>query len=75
MFKKTTFILAGALMLTATVVMVSKPALLGMGAEAASQDGAQAEDSLVRSHSPVLGPEEAAVTILDIASQARLDNR
>ena len=70
MFKKATFILAGVLMLTATVVMVSKPALLGMDAKAASQGGAQAEDSLVRSHSPVLGPEEAPVTIVEFFDPA-----
>ncbi|SDN32789.1 DsbA family protein [Vreelandella arcis] len=66
MFKKATFMLAGTLMLTAAIVVVSKPALLGMQAEAA----AQAESSLVRSHSPILGPEEAPVTIVEFFDPA-----
>ncbi|TDO04345.1 DsbA family protein [Halomonas ventosae] len=70
MYKKATFILVGALMLTALIVIVARPSLLGMGAEAASQDGAQAENSLVRSHSPVLGPEEAPVTIVEFFDPA-----
>ena len=65
MFKKTSFMLAGTLMLTAAIVMVSKPALLDMQAEAASENGAQAESSLVRSHSP-----DAPVTIVEFLDPA-----
>lgn len=70
MFKKATFMLAGTLMLTAAIVVVSKPALLDMQAEAASEDAAQAENSLVRSHSPILGPKEAPVTIVEFFDPA-----
>lgn len=70
MFKKATFMLAGTLMLTAAIVVVSKPALLDMQAEAASEDAAQAESSLVRSHSPILGPKEAPVTIVEFFDPA-----
>lgn len=70
MFKKATFMLAGTLMLTAAIVVVSKPALLDMQAEAASEDTAQAESSLVRSHSPILGPKEAPVTIVEFFDPA-----
>ncbi|MFS8149419.1 DsbA family protein [Vreelandella titanicae] len=70
MFKKATFMLAGTLMLTTAIVVVSKPALLGMQAEAASEDAGQAESSLVRSHSPILGPKEAPVTIVEFFDPA-----
>ena len=70
MFKKATFMLAGTLMLTAAIVVVSKPALLDMQAEAASEDPGQAESSLVRSHSPILGPKEAPVTIVEFFDPA-----
>lgn len=70
MFKKATYMLAGTLMLTAAIVVVSKPALLDMQAEAASEDAAQAESSLVRSHSPILGPKEAPVTIVEFFDPA-----
>lgn len=70
MFKKATFMLAGTLMLTAAIVVVSKPALLGMQAEAASEDAGQAESSLVRSHSPILGPQEAPITIVEFFDPA-----
>ncbi|AJY52080.1 MULTISPECIES: DsbA family protein [Halomonadaceae] len=70
MFKKTSFMLAGTLMLTAAIVMVSKPALLDMQAEAASENGAQAESSLVRSHSPILGQADAPVTIVEFFDPA-----
>jgi protein-disulfide isomerase len=70
MFKKTTFMLAGTLMLTAAIVAISKPALLDMQAEAASENSAQADSSLVRSHSPILGPEEAPVTIVEFFDPA-----
>lgn len=70
MYKKATFILAGALMLTAIIVIVSRPSLLGMGAETASREGAQAENSLVRAHSPVLGSEEAPVTVVEFFDPA-----
>ena len=70
MFKKATFMLAGTLMLTAAIVVVLKPALLDMQAEAASEDAAQAESSLVRSHSPILGPKEAPVTIVEFFDPA-----
>ena len=65
MFKKASFILAGTLMLTAAIVAVSKPALLDMQAQAAKESGVQAEDSLVRPHSPILGREDAPVTIVE----------
>ena len=70
MYKKATFVLAGALMLTAIIVIVSRPSLLGMGAETASREGAQAENSLVRAHSPVLGSEEAPVTVVEFFDPA-----
>ncbi|MEL7979703.1 thioredoxin domain-containing protein [Vreelandella titanicae] len=70
MFKKATFMLAGTLMLTAAIVVVLKPALLDMQAEAASEDAGQAESSLVRSHSPILGPQEAPVTIVEFFDPA-----
>ena len=70
MFKKATFMLAGTLMLTAAIVVVSKPALLDMQAEAASEDAGQAESSLVRSHSPILGPKGAPVTIVEFFDPA-----
>lgn len=70
MFKKTTFMLAGTLMLTAAIMAISKPALLDMQAEAASENSAQAESTLVRSHSPILGPEEAPVTIVEFFDPA-----
>jgi len=70
MFKKATFMLAGTLMLTAAIVVVLKPALLDMQAEAASEDAGQAESSLVRSHSPILGPQEAPITIVEFFDPA-----
>jgi len=70
MFKKASFILAGTLMLTAAIVAVSKPALLDMQAQAAKESGVQAEDSLVRSHSPILGREDAPVTIVEFFDPA-----
>lgn len=70
MFKKVTFMLSGALILTAAIVVISKPALLDMQAEAANQAAAQAESSLVRSHSPILGPKEAPVKIVEFFDPA-----
>ncbi|MFJ5536322.1 DsbA family protein [Vreelandella titanicae] len=70
MFKKATFMLAGTLMLTTAIVVVLKPALLDMQAEAASEDAGQAESSLVRSHSPILGLQEAPVTIVEFFDPA-----
>ncbi|MCD1588455.1 thioredoxin domain-containing protein [Halomonas sp. IOP_14] len=70
MFKKATLMLAGTLMLTAAIVVVLKPALLDMQAEAASEDAGQAESSLVRSHSPILGPQEAPITIVEFFDPA-----
>ncbi|MCG7605741.1 thioredoxin domain-containing protein, partial [Halomonas sp. MM17-34] len=70
MFKKASFILAGTLLLTAAIVAVSKPALLDMQAQAAKENGVQAEDSLVRSHSPILGREDAPVTIVEFFDPA-----
>lgn len=57
-------------MLTAAIVMVSKPALLDMQAEAASENGAQADSSLMRSHSPILGQADAPVTIVEFFDPA-----
>lgn len=65
MYKKATYTAAGALMLAAILVIVPSPALSGIGAEAAIQDGAQARNALVRPYSPVLGPDDAPVTIVE----------
>ncbi|MDN7131871.1 thioredoxin domain-containing protein [Halomonas sp. MC140] len=70
MFKKATFILAGTLMMTAAIVAITKPALLDMQAHAASEGGTQTESSLVRSHSPIIGPTEAPVTIVEFFDPA-----
>nr|WP_299241241.1 thioredoxin domain-containing protein [uncultured Halomonas sp.] len=70
MKKWAALVLSGALILTAIIVVVSRPSLLGMGAESASQEGAQAENSLVRPYSPVLGSEEAPVTIVEFFDPA-----
>lgn len=47
-------------MLATAIVAVSKPALLDIQAQAANESGDQADNSLVRSHSPILGREDAA---------------
>ncbi|MDX1356884.1 MAG: thioredoxin domain-containing protein [Halomonas venusta] len=70
MFKKASFILASTLMLATAIVAVSKPALLDIQAQAANESGDQADNSLVRSHSPILGREDAPVTIVEFFDPA-----
>ncbi len=70
MIRRAAVILLGALVLAAIIVAVSNPSLVGASPESASSDGSEADNRLIRSHSPILGPEDAPVTIVEFFDPA-----
>jgi len=58
---------SAALVLVALIVAVSNPSLVGAASESTSSE---ADNSLVRSHSPILGPDDAPVTIVEFFDPA-----
>ncbi|MDZ7851652.1 MAG: thioredoxin domain-containing protein [Halomonas sp.] len=70
MIRRAAVILVGALVLVALIVAVSNPSLVGAASESTSREGSEADNSLVRSHSPILGPDDAPVTILEFFDPA-----
>ncbi|QFT86710.1 Disulfide bond formation protein D precursor [Halomonas sp. THAF12] len=67
MIRRAAVILVGALVLVAIIVAVSNPSLVGAASESASRE---ADNILVRSHSPILGPDDAPVTIVEFFDPA-----
>lgn len=70
MIRRAAVILVGALVLVAIIVAVSNPSLVGAASESASSDGSEADNRLIRSHSPILGPDDAPVTIVEFFDPA-----
>ncbi|MAX31629.1 MAG: disulfide bond formation protein DsbA [Halomonadaceae bacterium] len=71
MTKRAAVVSVTALVLVAIIVAVSNPSLAGTTAsESVRSGGNEADNRLVRSHSPILGPADAPITIVEFFDPA-----